>query len=74
VPFSQKVKDQVWRRAGKKCQCTSPSCAHHRGRDCDALLEGDAWEAHRITSQDDDTVENCAVLCRPCYDAIYARS
>ena len=68
MAFSQTVKDQAWRGAGGKCECTRILCPDHAGR-CKALL-GSNWHAHHKTSVKaggNDTLSNCEALCIPCH-------
>jgi hypothetical protein len=70
MAFSQEVKDQAWRRAGGKCECTRETCPEHTGR-CNAALTAGKWHAHHIVSEDadgPDTLSNCEALCVPCHE------
>ena len=68
MAFSQQVKDDAWRRAGGKCECTRSTCRHHTGR-CNAALN--KWHAHHKVSQNAggaDTLNNCEALCVQCHE------
>lgn len=67
MAFSQDVKDQVFRRAGGKCECEMTTCGH-RGR-CNAMLRGE-WHAHHrkaVASGGDDSLGNSLAMCATCH-------
>jgi len=68
MAFSEETKNQAWRRAGGKCECTLKTCSHHTGR-CNSSLS--KWHAHHkvaVASGGDDTLSNCGALCVRCHE------
>ena len=66
MPFTKEAEMQALEHAKHKCQCTSASCRHHTGGECNTRLERTNWRAHRITSENNYAVANCQVLCITC--------
>ncbi len=58
-------RDDVYQRAGGRCQCTMKTCSHHTGG-CNAMLVG-AWEIHRITAGGSYTPSNVKAMCQRCH-------
>jgi hypothetical protein len=58
-------RDDVYRRAGGKCQCTMKVCAHHTGR-CTATLRG-AWGIHRLRAGGSYTLSGVKAMCQRCH-------
>ena len=65
MSISTKVKEDLYKRAGGKCECTMSKCSHHTGR-CNAMLRG-AWEAHRVTAGGAYTLSNLIAMCQICH-------
>ena len=68
MAFSQQVKDDAYRRANGRCECTRAMCGHPYGR-CNVDLRV-GWHAHHRVSQaagGADTLTNCEALCVPCH-------
>lgn len=68
MAFTQEVRQQAYRRAGGKCECTMKHCKHHAGR-CSTAL-GSSWEAHHAHSQaagGHDGLSNCVAMCKACH-------
>ena len=59
------IREEVYARAGGKCECTMKICSHHTGR-CNAMLRGD-WEVHRITAGGPYTFSNVFAMCQTCH-------
>jgi hypothetical protein len=79
VLFTQTVIGAAWERSGGRCECDRR--AHlHTGR-CTTQLRYaargtqhlEAWEAHLVDPGEEETVENCRILCRRCFEAMSAR-
>lgn len=76
MAFTQKTKDEAFKRSGGRCECTRQhsgegSAPHHGGR-CPNIFtkDGGEWEAHHktaVSSGGDDTLSNCEVLCIKCH-------
>jgi len=58
-------RDDVYNRAGGKCECTMVSCTHHTAR-CNAMLRGE-WEIHRLTAGGSYTLSNVLAMCQSCH-------
>lgn len=58
------LRDDVYQRAGGRCECTMTSCSHS-GR-CAAMLRGE-WELHRITAGGPYTMSNVKGMCQTCH-------
>ena len=59
------VRDNLFRRAGGKCECTMTGCSHHSGR-CSAMLRG-PWEAHRLRAGGSYVLSNLKAMCQTCH-------
>jgi len=79
MAFSRDVLMVAFRRSEGRCECTNERC-EHTGR-CQARFEWAGrtmsaprdWEAHPIHG-DDDSLENCALLCIPCHNRVASAS
>ena len=61
------LRDDVYKRAGGKCECTMSICSHHSGR-CSAMLRlNSGWELHRITAGGPYTLSNVKAICQACH-------
>ena len=58
------IREDVYARAGGRCECTMRSCGH-TGR-CSAMLRGE-WEIHRLTAGGPYTLSNVVALCQTCH-------
>jgi hypothetical protein len=58
-------REDVYNRAGGKCECTMSTCTHHTGR-CNAMLRGE-WEIHQITAGGGYTLSNSRAMCQTCH-------
>jgi hypothetical protein len=74
MAFSDDTKDQAYRRAGGKCECTRQhggvNAPHHGGRCGTALGRNGNWHAHHKTARSaggSDNPSNCEVLCIDCH-------
>lgn len=59
------IRDDVYKRAGGKCECRMAVCSHHSGR-CSAMLRGE-WEIHRINAGGPYTLSNVVAMCQSCH-------
>ena len=59
------IREDVFKRAGGKCECTMKTCGHHIGR-CSAVLRGE-WEVHRIAAGGSYTLSNVIATCQTCH-------
>ena len=57
-------RDDVYNRAGGKCECKMKTCGHS-GR-CSAMLRGE-WEIHRITAGGPYSLSNVVAMCQGCH-------
>ncbi len=56
-------RDDVFKQAGGRCQCTMQTCSHHTGR-CNAMLRGE-WEIHRLTAG--KRTLSTVAMCQRCH-------
>lgn len=63
--LTPKVRQELFERAGGKCECIMVSCSHHVLR-CNARL-GDNWEAHRVTAGGPYALSNLKAMCPRCH-------
>jgi hypothetical protein len=69
MAVSVKTKEDLYKRAGGKCECQMKAC-DHVGR-CNTKL-GNNWHAHHKTSVDDggsDDLGNLLAMCPECHKA-----
>jgi len=59
------IREDVYARAGGKCECTMKNCSHHTGR-CNAILRGE-WEVHRLTAGGAYVLSNVIAMCQACH-------
>ena len=59
------LRDDVYARAGGRCECTMKVCPRHIGR-CTARLRG-PWEMHRRTAGGSYTLSNVVAMCQTCH-------
>jgi hypothetical protein len=59
------LREDVYRRAGGRCECRMKTCSHHSGR-CNAVLRGE-WEVHRIIAGGPYILSNVAAMCQRCH-------
>lgn len=57
-------RDDVYQRAGGKCECTMRTCGHS-GR-CNATLRGE-WHVHHLTAGGPDVLSKVLGLCKECH-------
>jgi len=73
MAFQDSVVDQAWVRSGGQCECTRTD--HGHSERCDHELQKDRrgaepsywWEAHKKVARDDETLDNCEILCQDCF-------
>lgn len=54
-------------RAGRRCECHSPACRHHRaGTRCSNGLRGDEWVTVARTPGAGDKLWNLLAMCPRC--------
>ena len=58
------IRDEVFNRAGGRCECTMKICGHS-GR-CTARLHGE-WEVHRLTAGGPYVLSNVLGMCQTCH-------
>lgn len=65
MAISQEIRNNLYQRAGGKCECTMKICTHHTGR-CNQNL-GSNWEAHHRTAGGPDNLGNLIAMCATCH-------
>jgi hypothetical protein len=63
--ISEIRRDELFRRAGGKCECTNQKCDKHTGR-CNAPLKA-GWEAHHKDRSKGDGLSNLEAMCESCH-------
>lgn len=67
MAFTQAIKDQAYRRAGGRCECTMRHCGHS-GRCNKSLANGwEAHHAHSVAAGGHDGLSNCVAMCVSCH-------
>lgn len=76
MEFTQGTREGAYRRAGGRCECTSPDCLHHLdGTRCNAPLTT-RWHPRPVlpaTTGGTDALSNCIALCTSCHDSEMSR-
>lgn len=65
MAVSQAVRDEIYRRAGGRCECEMVVCGH-RGR-CTTGLHPPHWDAHHKNANGPDTPGNLLAMCATCH-------
>lgn len=64
--ISQTIKDELYKRAGGRCECTMQSC-DHSGKRCTRGLSAGYWDAHHRTAGGPDILSNLIAMCATCH-------
>ena len=65
MPIATKTREELFKRADGRCECTMKTCSHHTGR-CKAKLRG-SWEAHRLRAGGEYVLSNLKAMCQTCH-------
>jgi len=65
MAVSEAVRQELYRRAGGRCECTMTVC-DHLGR-CSRLLAAPYWDAHHNAAGGPDTASNLTAMCGTCH-------
>ena len=77
--FPDSVVEQAWARSGGRCECThrghghSGQCGHELLKERRGAEPSYWWEAHKKAAGDDDTLNNCEILCQDCFKQTRAK-
>lgn len=63
----QQVRQQVFRRANRLCECTLTTCGHPRVRGGTRCTRRPT-QLHRVDRSRPHSISNCLALCRPCHE------
>lgn len=67
MAISAQTRDELYKRAGGRCECRMSVCSHHpAGQRCPQSLRG-AWHAHHRTAGGPDTLDNLLAMCVTCH-------
>lgn len=65
---SQEDRNEIYRRAGGRCECTMTVCSHHKaGIRCATGLTAGHWDAHHIDRTKPATPSNLIAMCATCH-------
>ena len=65
---SDEIKEQILARSGRRCECVSEKCRHHRGGSrCPKGLRPDQWQVHVRSETAGDQLWNLDAWCDACY-------
>lgn len=70
MAFSEEVKEEAFKRAGGRCECTRGMCATHYLSRCPSSLSMASANFNRKKQTvlgDADSLSNCEVLCTYCF-------
>ena len=68
MAFSEEIKKQALRRAGRRCECTRPSHEDENQGRCNRSWDIEVHHILAVAAGGKDTLENCEVLCYICRD------
>jgi len=66
VSVSEALRQQLYQRAGGRCECTMQIC-DHKGARCTRGLSAGYWDAHHRTAGGPDTLSNLTAMCATCH-------
>lgn len=68
MAVSESIKQDLYRRAGGRCECQMRVCSHHTaGARCPRGLSPGYWDAHHRTAGGPDTLSNLIAMCATCH-------
>jgi len=67
MAISEKTRQDLYDRAGGRCECSMSVCSHHGAsqRCTNKLWPG--WEAHHKTAGGPDILSNLIAMCQTCH-------
>ncbi len=66
--ISEKTKDELSTRAGRRCECHRADCRHHRANQrCPRGLRGDDWHVIQREVGAGEKLWNLLAVCRDCH-------
>jgi hypothetical protein len=69
MSISQETYNQIFRRAGGRCECTMSVCrTHAQGTRCNQSLMDGKWHAHHLNRYGSDEAPNLLAMCIPCHE------
>lgn len=67
--ITEKMRRDALARAGRRCECRSGNCRHHRkGGRCKHGLRDDQWKIYWRTERGRDKPWNIEAWCLVCFD------
>jgi hypothetical protein len=68
MAISEKIRRELYERAGGRCECTMRVCDHHpAGQRCPRNLVAGYWDAHHISTTGGDSLSNLIAMCATCH-------
>lgn len=72
MEFTEEMKQQVLERSGRRCECVSENCRHHRaGSRCPRGLRAGEWKVYYRTESAGAALWNLEAWCLTCFDNNY---
>jgi len=69
VIITDEMRTQVLERAGRRCECVSAKCRHHRkGTRCPKGLRPNEWKIYYRTEAAGANLWNLEAWCLACFD------
>ena len=66
--ISESTRQALIERAGRRCECHSPECRHHRpGARCPRGLRGDEWYVMVRERGSGEKMWNLLAMCSECF-------
>ena len=66
MSISQWLRNELYNRAGGRCECEMKVCDHN-GRRCGRGLSPGYWDAHHRTAGGPDILSNLTAMCATCH-------
>jgi len=68
MSISNSLRQELFKRAGGRCECRMRVCKHHAlGARCTRNLVPGYWDAHHKTAGGPDTLSNLIAMCATCH-------
>ena len=72
MEITDAMRDEVLKRAGRRCECVSGQCRHHRkGARCPRGLRARQWKIYYRTESAGAALWNLEAWCQECFKNNY---
>jgi hypothetical protein len=72
MEITQEMRQEVLERSGRRCECLSEKCRHHRkGSRCPKGLRGNEWKIYYRTEAAGANLWNLEAWCLTCFKNNY---